>query len=101
MQTSKGWFIRGGAPFSGTVVESLPDGSILGEVDYYHGLPHGPERTYGSDGRLKEERIHYVGMPVEIRRWHPNGRLAQLVRLELGHKVEEHVWDENGVEIEG
>ena len=87
-------------PFTGTVVESLPDGKVIGEVDYYNGLQNGPERTYRLNGELKAEAIYRHGMPIEIREWHSNGKLARLTRIEQGRRVEEHVWDENGIESE-
>ena len=84
--------------FSGTVVESIPDGSVLSEADYFNGLQDGPERIYRADGQLEEERICRSGRIIEVRQWHPNGKVSRLARHDESRTIEDHRWDENGAE---
>ncbi len=96
----QGLIFYDGQAFTGTVVESIPDGRVLSEADYFHGLQDGPEKIYRSNGQLEQERVYRSGRVVEVREWHPNGKIARLTKHDDVSTTEEHQWDENGIEIE-
>lgn len=92
-----------GEDFTGEVVETLEDGTIIALNTYLDGLEDGPQRAWDADGVLVSEYSASKGMPVgESKHYHENGQLRRLQEFDqFGTLRKREVWDENGVPQEG
>jgi antitoxin component YwqK of YwqJK toxin-antitoxin module len=79
-----------GVPYTGTVFETRPDGSLWSEQSYTHGILDGLSRGWYANGQLDSETLYRTGRRVYDREWHPNGK-SKLDRQfdERGHIVAE------------
>jgi antitoxin component YwqK of YwqJK toxin-antitoxin module len=87
-------------PFTGTVYETLPSGSITAEFEVKEGLKYGIEKDYYSEGVI--ERIaHYREGQLhgDVIYYYPNGIQKEKSVFEYDICTEEFEWDENGVLI--
>jgi len=65
-----------GAPFSGVLQYSYPNGNLQTEITYLNGYPEGVCREYYSNGQMMEERyIKYNLSYGHYREWDENGNL--------------------------
>ncbi|GAA4023170.1 hypothetical protein GCM10022247_54340 [Allokutzneria multivorans] len=87
-----------GAPFTGELVETGPDGRIVEFMAVREGLQHGETCARYPDGRRKFHGQCVKGRAVGTNRaWHQNGQLAvEKVFDDNGTLLSEQMWDENG-----
>ncbi|HVV22634.1 MAG TPA: hypothetical protein VHF06_24575 [Pseudonocardiaceae bacterium] len=91
-----------GAPFTGEVVETAMDGTVVGLVTYQDGLERGPQREWYYDGQLRSEYVDLDGdRPAAVyQEWHENGRLAARKEFDRhGTLRKQEVWTEDGTPI--
>jgi antitoxin component YwqK of YwqJK toxin-antitoxin module len=92
-----------GVPFTGEVVETDDEGTVIGLNTYRDGREDGPQREWFNDGMLRSEYHAAGGLPTgESREWHTNGQLARRQEFDqYGVLRLREVWDENGVAQNG
>ncbi|GAA3462176.1 toxin-antitoxin system YwqK family antitoxin [Saccharothrix longispora] len=98
VEEDEGVVFHQGVPFTGEVVESRPDGTVLTLYTYLNGVEDGPYREWFDRERPYKEGEMRYGVPVgRHRRWHADGRLAaDLLFGEGGDQLERREWDERG-----
>ena len=75
-------------------------GQLVGEIEYRCGLEWGMRREWYGPGSLSLESPMFMGVfHGKKREWHRNGQLAKEGDYELGFRLRERCWDENGVLI--
>lgn len=96
--TTGGVLRHQGVPFTGEVVETKPDGTVLTLHTYLDGVEDGPYREWFDTGTPRAEGEVRRGVPVgRHRRWHPDGRLAaERVFSDTGDERARREWDGNG-----
>jgi antitoxin component YwqK of YwqJK toxin-antitoxin module len=89
---------RDGEMFTGEVVETADDGTVVSLNTYVDGLEDGPQREWYQDGARLSEYQARQGMAVgEALRWHDNGQLAGRRWFDqYGSVREREAWDEQG-----
>lgn len=66
-----------GAPFTGILQFSNPDGNIETEITYVNGYPEGLCREYYSNGQVAEERYIKYNLSYGLfKQWDENGNLV-------------------------
>lgn len=87
-----------GEPFTGELIETAPDGTLLASIPVVEGIPNGLQRAWHVDGSLQRETHVVDGRAVgQSRSWHRNGRLAEEQEFdELGREVSIRRWAEDG-----
>ncbi|HEY4459878.1 MAG TPA: hypothetical protein VGN81_36545 [Pseudonocardiaceae bacterium] len=92
-----------GELFTGEVVETDDDGTVIRLNTYRDGRVDGVQREWFNDGMLRSEYQASMGFPAgESREWHENGQLALRQEFdEYGVLRKREVWDEHGVFQEG
>ena len=84
-------------PFTGTVVESFPDGSISLETSYYRGLPHGQQNRKFPSGNPALQANFDQGVLVGVKsRWWPSGFLREEAYWSEGKYIGRRLWDRTG-----
>jgi len=74
VQRQAGLWRVAGAPYTGHLVEPLPEGGRI-ERSVRDGRRHGQERSYYADGTLRSLRVYTHGVKVGVHRgWWPNGQ---------------------------
>jgi antitoxin component YwqK of YwqJK toxin-antitoxin module len=86
-----------GMPYTGTVFETRPDGSLWTEQGYKNGILDGLSRGWYANGQLDSETLYRTGRRVYDREWHQNGK-RKLDRQfdERSRIVAETHFDESG-----
>ena len=65
-----------GAPFTGILVTTYPNGNLNSEIQCINGYPEGFEREYFENGQIREESFIIKNRPYGlIRQWDKNGNL--------------------------
>jgi antitoxin component YwqK of YwqJK toxin-antitoxin module len=87
-----------GTPFTGEVVETSMDGTVIRMNTYRDGLEHGPQREWYYEDGLREEYHAVAGQITGVaQEWHENGRPAMRRQYdERGVLRKQETWDENG-----
>lgn len=87
-----------GKEYTGEVVETLDDGTVITLNTYRIGREEGPQFEYYTDGSPRSEYWIVNGrLTGESREWHENGQLALRQRYdEFGNVSQRETWDENG-----
>lgn len=84
-------------PFTGTVIENFPDGSISLETSYYRGLPHGQQKRNFPSGNLALLANFDQGILVGTKsRWWPSGILREEAYWSGGRYIGRRLWDQTG-----
>jgi len=84
-------------PFSGKAVFCNSEEQILSESIFYHGLPHGPQRTYFSNGVKSSETVYDNGIMSGVHsKWWSNGKIKEEKYWSGGHYFGEKSWDDAG-----
>ncbi|MBT3667708.1 MAG: hypothetical protein HN548_09545 [Opitutae bacterium] len=84
-------------PFTGTVVERFPDGSVSLETSYYRGLPHGQQNRNFESGQLALQANFDQGVLVGVKsRWWPTGILREEAYWSEGKYIGRRLWDQTG-----
>lgn len=88
-----------GALYTGEVVDTADDGTVLALNTYRDGVENGPQREFYEDGSPKTAYQAVNGMTVgEAQDWHVDGRLARRQEFDqYGELRKRDVWDEEGV----
>lgn len=86
-----------GAPFTGEVVDTSSDGTVISVNTYVDGLEEGPQREWYNDGSRRAEyqarRGQAIGVALE---WYDNGKLAKRQQFdESSELVDQEEWDED------
>ncbi|HEU5187608.1 MAG TPA: hypothetical protein VFT87_03835 [Candidatus Saccharimonadales bacterium] len=90
-----------GQLLTGVAIETDPDGGVVGETSYSHGVLDGPDRSYRENGTLRAEEIYKFGIIQQAQQWHENGQLAYKMHADqFGKMISEQRWDENGDPVE-
>lgn len=92
------YVLYNGERFTGEVVETTDDGTVIGVNTYLDGSEDGPQREFYYDGAPRAEYWMVNGkVSGEARVWHENGQLARLQHWnEYGEMTKHEEWDENG-----
>jgi antitoxin component YwqK of YwqJK toxin-antitoxin module len=86
-----------GAPFSGTVFDTFPNGRVWSELEFVNGHQEGAIREWYENGQLKSEGMHLgEGIHGPGKEWHANGQVKSEWVGELGILIEAKEWDEQG-----
>lgn len=98
IEDDQGLVFHHGEPFTGEVVESGADGSLVTLYTYDTGNPDGPYQEWYPDGRPYKEGWMRLGLPIGLhRRWYPDGRLAEeSLFSDQGDQIDHRQWDEDG-----
>lgn len=89
--------LRGGKLFTGTSIETWPDGSPRAEQDFHHGYKHGWYREWSQGGTLITERPQLSGLVHGLARtWYPGGQLASETHYQFGIRLSEARWNQEG-----
>jgi antitoxin component YwqK of YwqJK toxin-antitoxin module len=90
--------VYNGAPLTGDVYNTAPNGTVVTAKSYRDGLEEGVQREWYADGRPESEyRVEDNQLVGETLDWHRNGRLARRqVFDEYGQLQAREVWDEEG-----
>ena len=84
-------------PFTGTVVENFPDGSVSLETSYYRGLPHGQQNRNFESGQIALQANFDQGVLVGVKsRWWPSGILREEAYCSEGKYIGRRLWDSSG-----
>ena len=84
-------------PFTGTVVENFPDGSVSLETSYYRGLPHGKQNRNFESGQIALQANFDQGVLVGVKsRWWPSGILREEAYWSEGKYIGRRLWDSSG-----
>lgn len=98
-----GNLLYGGRPYTGEVVETTRDGTVIAVSSYTHGYEDGPFRQWYPDGTRRAEGQSRLGVGVVgvWREWHPNGQLAlEHGFSDAGRQLFLRRWDESGALVE-
>jgi antitoxin component YwqK of YwqJK toxin-antitoxin module len=88
-----------GEPFTG--IEEFENDEGRGEATYVDGILSGLRRGWFPSGTPYYEEEMLMGVyHGKKREWHPDGQLAEEADYELGVKLRQKLWDEDGVLIE-
>jgi antitoxin component YwqK of YwqJK toxin-antitoxin module len=109
VDSSMAWYEGGGIKERGFFQDGT--GELLGYDSLGHrlierrhlrnGSPEGESRTYFPDGKPRSLVVYKDGLPVEMRKWHPNGKLWAEGGFSRGQRNGEwRVFDEHGVPME-
>jgi antitoxin component YwqK of YwqJK toxin-antitoxin module len=87
-----------GAPLTGDVYNTAPNGTLITAKSYRDGLEEGVQREWFPDGTPESEyRVEDNLLVGETLDWHSNGRLARRqVFDEYGELQAREVWDDEG-----
>ena len=84
-------------PFTGTVVENFPDGTVSLETSYYRGLPHGQQNRNFESGQLALQANFDQGVLAGVKsRWWPSGILREEAYWSEGKYIGRRLWDQTG-----
>lgn len=84
-------------PFTGSVTEEFPDGSISLQTSYYKGLPHGQQVRNFPNGQKALEANFDQGVLVGVKsRWWPNGLIREEAYWSEGKYIGRRLWDRTG-----
>ena len=84
-------------PFTGSVTEEFPDGSISLQTSYYKGLPHGQQIRNFPSGQKALEVNFDQGVLVGVKsRWWPNGLKREEAYWSEGNYIGRRLWDRTG-----
>ena len=84
-------------PFTGTVVESFPDGSLSLSTTFYQGKPHGFQKRSFTNGEMAAEIFFDKGMLSGTRsKWWENGQIREEEYWSNGKFMGRRLWDEAG-----
>ncbi len=84
-------------PFTGTVVEAFPDGSVSLITTFYQGKPHGYQQRSFQDGSMASEILFDKGILSGIRsKWWKNGHIREEEYWSEGEFKGRRLWDEEG-----
>jgi antitoxin component YwqK of YwqJK toxin-antitoxin module len=87
--------------YSGTAYELYADGTVMTELTFHQGIPHGIARAFYPDGSIESEwRSEHGRRHGSYRRWHENGQLAEDRIYEHGKIVSSRAWDVDGTPVE-
>lgn len=91
-----------GQPFNGEAVDISAEGVTITVATYVDGYEEGPHLEWHYDGTPSVEGVIKNHRPVGTwKRWHPNGRLAQVTEYsDKGDMLQRHNWDESGAPTE-
>lgn len=90
-----------GTLYSGTAWEPYADSTVMTEMSFDQGIPHGIARAFYPDGSIESEWWHEHGhRHGSHRRWHPNGQLAEDQVYDHGKIVSSQAWDLDGTPAE-
>jgi hypothetical protein len=88
--------LRHGHPFTGTAIESFPDGSAQSRVGYVSGLREGRSIVAWPSGRIKEEAEYWRGVRHgTTREYTEDGEVTRERTHEYGVLVAETVWNQD------
>ena len=86
-----------GLPFNGIAIDFYKNGNLSYEREYINGYREGQQKGFHSDGSVEtiytRKWSRYHGAKTD---WYPNGKIKSETLWELGHKISEKEWDENG-----
>jgi hypothetical protein len=86
-----------GAPVTGIIYQTFPDGRPLSEGRYRDGLPEGTQREWYSNGQLRLEWIAVRGHgSSKASEWYEHGQLKSVRHLSFGRLRQVQEWDEIG-----
>ena len=84
-------------PFTGTVVEAFPDGSVSLITTFYQGKPHGYQQRSFQDGSIASEIFFDKGILSGTRsKWWKNGHIREEEYWSGGEFKGRRLWDEEG-----
>jgi antitoxin component YwqK of YwqJK toxin-antitoxin module len=98
-----GCLLYGGAPYTGEVVETAPDGRVISQTSYFQGFEDGPAREWHPNGamRLEGQSRYGVGAVGVWREWYPDGRPAAEQGFDDdGRQLYVRRWDASGAVLE-
>ncbi len=74
-----------------------PNGSLQREVTLKEGKKHGWEKIFDREGTLLDEGEYHIGVPIGIhRRWHRDGKVAEVREYQADGSWNKKIWDEEG-----
>jgi antitoxin component YwqK of YwqJK toxin-antitoxin module len=86
-----------GAPFTGTVYEALPSGSMTAEYEIKEGLKNGLEKNYYSEGIIEQTAYYREGqLHGDVIYYYSDGLPKEKSVFEYDICIEEFEWSENG-----
>jgi hypothetical protein len=84
-------------PFSGTVVQTFPDGSLSLSTTFYEGRPHGFQKRNFPNGTLASEVIFDKGVLSGVKtKWWDNGAVREEEYWSGGKYKGRRLWDTEG-----
>ena len=84
-------------PFTGTVVESFPDGSLSLSTTFYQGKPHGFQKRSFPDGVMASEIFFDKGILSGTKsKWWKSGHIREEEYWDGGKFRGRRLWDEAG-----
>ena len=84
-------------PFTGTVVEAFPDGSLSLSTTFYQGKPHGFQKRSFPGGVMASEIFFDKGMLAGTgSKWWENGQIREEEYWSNGKFMGRRLWDEAG-----
>ena len=84
-------------PFTGTVVESFPNGSLSLSTTFYEGKPHGSQKRNFPNGSMASEIFFDKGVLSGTKtKWWKNGRIREEEYWSDGKFRGRRLWDEIG-----
>ena len=84
-------------PFTGSVVETFPDGSLALSTTFHQGKPHGFQKRNFPDGKSASEVLFDKGVLSGTRtKWWKNGRLREQEYWSDGKLKGRRLWDDEG-----